>query len=977
MQLAQIEAGPSKAEWAKGTQEFAEKFRHFRHPTPWFHTIWYDAYDDPDIGQLYIQGPREHAKSSTVWTYALRRLCENHHLRIGIISGNDGLAIKFLGEVKHELETNEELSRVYNGGQPFKSGRARWTDHEIVLADARKGPDGISGKDVSIFAIGRGGQISSRHCDLLIADDVESADTVRTETVRLSTAQWWAREVQPVLSPGGKFIVVGCLDRSTPVLMADGTWKRIDSVEAGEYVWSVDESGVAGPRLVEASLDQGEADVLRITTGHGSVLATPWHPFLAARNDGLAWVRADELTTDDFIVESKETPGVQPFPWMNEDFCWLFGYLLGDGWLTTCGSFICCATGVKEAENARVLALLQEWFPTVSFTQTPFGYIRGNSRPIAAAMAELGMSGKATTKRVPEWVFRSTPGFRRTFLRGFAAADGHLCKPREGVGFRRVPPEAYRVELANEELVGDLRRLALTCGVRTGKPIWRERISQPPNSPQPIVSQSWSISLNFSTVGAKEFDPKGNVGRGTAGRYAARQAARILGASSRVARVESVEPAGKRHVWDLTVEGTHAFIADGIAVHNTRKSHVDLYSRLIDDPTWTTIKDAASVWREGTEQEPIWPEMWDKAALLVRKATLDRSDVLAWSQEYLNHPMPSDTQMFHPESWPVYLDEPHSMAMRPDITVLQYWDLAISEKETADYTVGICAGVDEDNNMYVLEVRRGHWDFNRTLNEIGSMGASYPHVTRVGIEKVAYQASAVQEATRRTMLPVVPIEVDRDKVTRARLVEARAMLNKVHRPKVPREVEGSIVYVDPEWWADFATEVSFFPDPGSHDDQPDALSGVATMAGWSAESIGWAYGVYTCAQCGHMFMFEAGRPCPKCGRKAPEKFENPELASLGGLLEDDHSEAALAVAQIATAVAKLVEPVALLPQPGTSEIEIALAGDDPAQIEVLRQQLEQMGETLLVRDGRYLIATTRYGYMRSTLMQMPYVLGVT
>jgi predicted phage terminase large subunit-like protein len=705
-------------------------------------------------------------------------------------------------------------------------------------------------------------------------------------------------------------------------------------------------------------------------------VATPWHPFLTARNDGLAWVRADELTTDDFIVEAKETPGVQPFPWMNEDFCWLFGYLLGDGWLTTCGSFICCATGVKEAENARVLALLQDWFPTVSFTQTPFGYIRGNSRPVVAAMAELGMNGKATTKRVPEWVFRSTPEFRRAFLRGFAAADGHRLAIKEAT-YRRVEPEAYRVELANQGLVEDLRHVALTCGVRTGKVSHRERTSQPPNSPEPIQAHSWAISLNFATVGHTEFDPKGNVGRGTAGRFAARQAVRMLDAQSRVARVEAIEPAGKRHVWDLTVEGTHSFIANGIAVHNTRKSHVDLYSRLIDDPTWTTVKDAASVWKVDVEpEEPIWPEMWDKAALLVRKTTLDRSDVLAWSQEYLNKPVPSSTQMFHPELWPQYVDEPHSLAMREDISVLQYWDLAISEKTTADFTVGVCAGVDDNNNMYLLEVRRGHWSFNDTLNQIGSLGASYPRVVGVGIEEVAYQAAAVQEAARRTMLPIIPVHVDKDKVTRARLVEARANIGKVYRPAARPNAEG--IVSDPEWWADFATECSFFPDPGSHDDQPDALSGVAKMAGWSSESIGYAYGVFTCTSCGHMFVYAAGRPCPKCGTKAPEEFVNPDLASMGGLLEDDHSPEGQALQVAIELVKAMAKPVAEAPaaQTGYAEIALVLRGDDPEQIEGLRRQLEQMGELLSVRDGGYLVATKRYGFMRNALIQMPYVASV-
>ena len=66
---------------ARGTQQFAEKYRHFAiKATPWFHRDWYDAYDDYARNHLYVQGPREHAKTSTVLTYAIRRLAENHHL---------------------------------------------------------------------------------------------------------------------------------------------------------------------------------------------------------------------------------------------------------------------------------------------------------------------------------------------------------------------------------------------------------------------------------------------------------------------------------------------------------------------------------------------------------------------------------------------------------------------------------------------------------------------------------------------------------------------------------------------------------------------------------------------------------------------------------------------------------------------------------------------------------------------------------
>lgn len=509
--LAALPARPA------GTQEFAERYRHFRLPTPWFHRLWYDAYDDPTRDHIYVPGPREHAKTTTVLTYGLRRLAADHHVRIGIISGADDLAMKFLGEIKHELETNERLIADYGG--PFVGDH--WTDHELVLKDAREGPRGIAGKDVSVFSVGRGGQISSRHCDVLIVDDVESAKSVKSDLMREATRQWWSREVAPVLSPHGKLIVVG-------------TRKHFDD---------------------------------------------------------------------------------------------LYAHLIG----------------------------------------------------------------------------------------------------------------------------GDL-------GTDTG----------------------------------------GEV-------------------------------------------------------------------------LWHVIDVAKEVYRpDGT---PIWPEMWSAEALARRKAQLDSTDVMAWAQEYLNSPRPSEDQMFFPDAWPTYEQAPWGLSL------FQYWDLAISERAAADFTVGVTIGVDAANSVYLLELRRGHWDFNRTLGEIAAMGQAWSgpnasgSLVTIGIEDVAYQAAAVQEAIRRTLLPIVPDKVagaDRDKVARARLVEARARAGKVLRP------------ARADWWSAFATEATFFPF-GAHDDQIDALAGAIKLAGWQADTIGWAYGVWTCQHCSHMFMWAPRRACPKCGRPAPETWDNPELTSMGAL----------------------------------------------------------------------------------------------
>ena len=118
--------------------------------------------------------------------------------------------------------------------------------------------------------------------------------------------------------------------------------------------------------------------------------------------------------------------------------------------------------------------------------------------------------------------------------------------------------------------------------------------------------------------------------------------------------------------------------------------------------------------------------------------------------------------------------------------------------------------------------------------------------------------------------------------------------------------------------------------------------------------------------------------CPKCGAKAPEEFVNPDIASMGGMLEDDHSpegEALKAAVDYVKAVVKVVEIPAPL-APGTSELEVIPQGRDPEQIEALRVAIERIGETMFVRNGHYYVATTRYGPTRNALMQLPYVAGV-
>lgn len=148
--------------------------------------------------------------------------------------------------------------------------------------------------------------------------------------------------------------------------------------------------------------------------------------------------------------------------------------------------------------------------------------------------------------------------------------------------------------------------------------------------------------------------------------------------------------------------------------------------------------------------------------------------------------------------------------------VYQAWDLAISQKQTADFTVGATLGVDADQNAYLLAITRGRWAFNETLAQMAEQAAIWKPQA-IGIESVGYQAAAFQEATRRHMLPFREVKADKDKVVRAQLLAER--------------MDAARVFADKRqpWWLEFEREALAFP-LGAHDDQVDAVAYAVQMA---------------------------------------------------------------------------------------------------------------------------------------------------
>lgn len=610
------------------------------HINDWFSTRFAGRREQKHIALVI---PRELGKTTITQAVMLWIQLRDPEASIYIGSERLDLSVKILGGCKAVLDGSDPyamFSRLYGN---WATASRSWTGREIVHA-ARKN---TSRKDPSFGTFAVETSIVGAHPDVWVEDDPNSYERLTTDTNWLSTVNSQVSSMIPVVQADGLIIWPGCIALDTPVLLADGTWLPIQCVRVGDFVYTTDDTGEAAIRLVTASMDQGEAETVMVTLGTGSVRCTPWHPFLVAHAGELSWRRADALKPRDLVVAVKSSPCSPEHEWMTDDVAWLSGFILGDGWIGKNADYACIALSKDEALNERVLSILEDWIPDSLFHRTAFGYIRCNSTPAASAFRTLALSGGAKSKRAPRWVFKAEPRHRRAFLKGFCQADGHSKRG----------DDSWEVEISNADLIADLRLLAKTCGVRVGiDRRQRERMIKPPNSREPILSQTTSSSFNFATADRIERPPLKNAPRAYRQEI---EAAQKIWPTFHLDRVRSVVASGRTRVWDLTVEGSRSFICNGFVVHNTRYDDGDHFgtafvpveeggdgvASLSGMETDSIKVDPQGNWHvywlsaRDAEGKPTCPKVWPERRL----QDYERRDPLRYASQVLNNPTESAT----------------------------------------------------------------------------------------------------------------------------------------------------------------------------------------------------------------------------------------------------------------------------------------------------------------------------------------------
>lgn len=244
---------------------------------------------------------------------------------------------------------------------------------------------------------------------------------------------------------------------------------------------------------------------------------------------------------------------------VDEDFARWWGFMLGDGFVTTrnhkqrpghskahvAQNEVGFALGADNGVNDYYKTLFESYAPIKLVGDS--GHRLGSYSVVSSKFAEFmllnGFVPGAHNKRLPEWIFRAHPKIKLAMIRGFADADAHV-KPQTISETRgSVRHEVARFEMCNKELLEDFRELAMQLGLTVT--LIRERTREGgrtiKGSTQPLPEiTSYCMDISYKPQAETEM-------------------------------LRGVEEIDTDDIWDIGVEADeHNFVANGITVHNTR-----------------------------------------------------------------------------------------------------------------------------------------------------------------------------------------------------------------------------------------------------------------------------------------------------------------------------------------------------------------------------------------------------------------------
>ncbi len=374
------------------------------------------------------------------------------------------------------------------------------------------------------------------------SNDVYNLVTKRAHAYENSTVEWIDANT-------------GCLTGDTLVLKNNDV-VPIAEIQPGDYVYSLTpEFEIARSRVLDRWENPPQQVYNLVLRNHRQVRATANHPFLVGRKVGrtrrVGWLPLASILPGDEIAIAGQVPDrgkphvfstaeprkrlrrqISAPPGSTDDLMWILGFYMGDGYFDA-GNRVVFAVPDSDPACERLLTLVADVFG-VELQRGPGVQLRANSGAFVDWLRAAGFEGDADTKRVPDWVYRLPHSQKRAFIDGYIAADGHVRSGHRNISLTSV----------NLYLLNDVKALAISAGLNATKiSTWTARHKLPLGKELKTYTKSYLYFGDETLDAPVHFVP-----------------------------VLTIEPAGEHVTYDITVEGTANFIANGIFAHNSRKT---------------------------------------------------------------------------------------------------------------------------------------------------------------------------------------------------------------------------------------------------------------------------------------------------------------------------------------------------------------------------------------------------------------------
>ena len=601
------------------------------------------------------------------------------------------------------------------------------------------------------------------NCHILLLDDlVKDQEAADSPTIRENTWEWYISTAHSRLAPGGGVLGIMCMTGDTPVLMADGSQRRLDSLRRSDEIATYACGVLASSRVAAVKLS-GRDLVSKITMRSGKIVrANQRHPFLTVAPSGeLSWTRLKDLNTALKIVAVK-------------------------------------GSGV----NGEALSALP----------------RG-----ATSLPSVADFAKATTRK------RSGQTATGPLPQTMSPGATHDSKPDMG-SLRPITTQCTSGKAVVAQFVGRVLRVLAHLG--TGRASWLSTIATRTAKFAGFCATTATPESDTLLMSQWHLPPQGIY-------------------DFTLDEIVSIEPDGEEDVFDVQVDHTENFIANGLVSHNTWWNEDDWAGRIqeamkgdgekFEIVRYPAINDEGDEYilpDDSIEQIPpgspvpegsvmtrpmnsaLHPERYDYKALIKKKLNyIAAGMVRMWNALYQQNPTPDSGIMFTKDLFRRYVHAPS----RRGRLIYQAWDFAITEKTTSDWTV--CATIlqDEYDNLFVLDVFKfksgdGNAIVEHMIDQYVLWDADYLGMEDGQIWKTM-KAQFEKRCRERKVYPSTQILVPlTDKLVRANPLKGRMQLGKVLFPE-----EGSRPWVDV-----CVREMIVFPN-GKHDDQVDALAWAVRM----------------------------------------------------------------------------------------------------------------------------------------------------